>query len=152
MRSASHGPGVEQVAGLVEQGEVDRDHPVAAVSRSAAALGPRRVGSATVNGPVASGHGPAPATASTASPSPTEVAKLDTQSMLGLAGTTPSSGRAPGAAFSPTTPHRAAGTRPEPAVSVPRAKATWRRATATAEPDDDPPGTSRSSSGLRGVP
>ena len=35
----------------------------------------------------------------------------------------------------------AAGTRPDPAVSVPSASVTIPRATATAEPDDDPPGT-----------
>ena len=35
----------------------------------------------------------------------------------------------------------AAGTRPEPAVSVPSATGTIPAATATAEPDDDPPGT-----------
>ncbi len=36
-------------------------------------------------------------------------------------------------------PLKAAGTRPEPAVSVPRAKSTMPRATATAEPALEPP-------------
>ena len=36
-------------------------------------------------------------------------------------------------------PFSAAGTRPEPAVSVPRAKATGPAATATAEPELEPP-------------
>lgn len=39
----------------------------------------------------------------------------------------------------PTIPLSAAGTRPEPAVSVPRAKLTWPAATATAEPELEPP-------------
>ncbi len=45
----------------------------------------------------------------------------------------------------------AAGTRPEPAVSVPSAKLTSPSATATAEPDDEPPGTSAGSQALRGT-
>ena len=36
-------------------------------------------------------------------------------------------------------PLAAAGTRPEPAVSVPSARSTWPAATATAEPELDPP-------------
>ena len=36
-------------------------------------------------------------------------------------------------------PLNAAGTRPDPAVSVPREMSTRPRATATAEPEDDPP-------------
>lgn len=36
-------------------------------------------------------------------------------------------------------PLKAAGTRPEPAVSVPRARSTMPRATATAEPELEPP-------------
>ena len=39
----------------------------------------------------------------------------------------------------PTMPFSAAGTRPEPAVSVPRAKSTSPAATATAEPELEPP-------------
>ena len=46
----------------------------------------------------------------------------------------------------------AAGTRPEPAVSVPSAKSTRPRATATAEPLLDPPGIERASNGLTGMP
>jgi hypothetical protein len=41
--------------------------------------------------------------------------------------------------FSPTRPFSAAGTRPDPAVSVPSAKATSPAATATADPELDPP-------------
>lgn len=45
-----------------------------------------------------------------------------------------------------------AGTRPEPAVSVPREKLTRPDETATAEPELDPPGTNAASNGLRGTP
>ena len=48
-------------------------------------------------------------------------------------------------------PFSAAGTRPEPAVSVPSAKVTMPRATATAEPDEDPPGTIAGSSAFLGA-
>ncbi len=43
--------------------------------------------------------------------------------------------------FSPTTPHREAGWRTEPPVSVPSAHTTWPEATAAADPPEDPPGT-----------
>ena len=43
--------------------------------------------------------------------------------------------------FQPDDAFSAAGTRPDPAVSVPSAKGTMPCATATAEPLDDPPGT-----------
>ena len=58
----------------------------------------------------------------------------------------------PTVGFSPTMLPNAAGTRPDPAVSVPSAKATIPAATAQAEPDDDPPGTSAGSKTLRGTP
>lgn len=41
---------------------------------------------------------------------------------------------------------------PDPAVSVPSAKLARPAATAAAEPEDDPPGTKRSSKALGGVP
>ena len=46
----------------------------------------------------------------------------------------------------------AAGTRPDPAVSVPKAKLTSPAATATAEPELDPPGIIDASNGLVAVP
>ena len=67
------------------------------------------------------------------------------------AGTTPRVESAPSDGFSPTMLLSAAGTRPEPAVSVPSAKATRPRATATAEPEDEPPGTIAGSSAFRGA-
>jgi hypothetical protein len=73
-------------------------------------------------------------------------AKTETTSSVRQAGTTPRVESAPRLGFSPTMLLRAAGTRPEPAVSVPSAKRyTSRRATATAEPALDPPGTSSGS-------
>jgi hypothetical protein len=45
-----------------------------------------------------------------------------------------------------------AGTRPEPAVSVPSAKETRPAATATAEPELDPPGMKSGLNGLRATP
>jgi hypothetical protein len=47
----------------------------------------------------------------------------------------------PRVGLSPTTLLHAAGMRPEPAVSVPIAKLQKPRATATAEPELEPPGT-----------
>ena len=66
---------------------------------------------------------------------------IDTQSSDLQAGTTPRMETAPSDGFRPTTLFKAAGTRPEPAVSVPSAKLTSPRATATPEPELDPPGT-----------
>ena len=45
-------------------------------------------------------------------------------------------------------PHRAAGWRIEPPVSVPIESGAWRAATAAAEPPDEPPGTRSRSHGL----
>ena len=78
-------------------------------------------------------------------------AKIETQSSVRQAGTTPRTDSAPRVGFSPTMLLSAAGTRPEPAVSVPSAKVTMPRATATAEPDDEPPGTSAGSQAFRGT-
>ena len=58
---------------------------------------------------------------------------------------------APSVGFSPTMLFSAAGTRPEPAVSVPSEKLTSPRATATAEPEDDPPGTIAGSTAFLGI-
>ena len=51
----------------------------------------------------------------------------------------------------PTTPQAAAGWRTLPPASVPGAWSTMPDATATAEPDDEPPGTRSRSCGLRHV-
>ena len=54
----------------------------------------------------------------------------------------------------PAMPQNAAGTRIEPDVSVPIAHGTTPAATATAEPDEDPPGASAlfRARGFGGVP
>ena len=48
--------------------------------------------------------------------------------------------------------HAARDHAPEPAVSVPSAKVTSPAPTRAPEPDDEPPGTNRSSNALRAVP
>ena len=58
------------------------------------------------------------------------------------AGRTPSSDTRPRVVFSPTTPQHAAGIRIEPPVSLPKATSASPAPTATAEPLDEPPGTS----------
>ena len=52
----------------------------------------------------------------------------------------------------PTTPQHAAGIRMLPPVSEPYATSASSVATATAEPDDDPPGHRLGSTGFVGVP
>jgi hypothetical protein len=68
------------------------------------------------------------------------------------AGTIPRAETLPTVGFRPTMLPNAAGTRPDPAVSVPSAKRTIPAATAQAEPEDDPPGTRFGSNTLRGMP
>ncbi len=68
------------------------------------------------------------------------------------AGTIPVAEILPTVGFSPTMLPNAAGTRPEPAVSVPSATGTMPAATATPEPEEEPPGTRPASKALRGVP
>src|SRR5699024_10901255 len=52
----------------------------------------------------------------------------------------------------PTAPHSAAGTRIDPAVSVPTATGTMPRATAAADPELEPPATRDSSCGFGTTP
>ena len=96
------------------------------------------------------GSNPAMASA-TAQASSTVSPKIDTQSSVRQAGTTPRTGTAPSVGFSPTRLLSPAGTRPEPAVSVPSAKQARPDATATAEPEEEPPGTTAGSKLLRGT-
>ena len=83
--------------------------------------------------------------------SATLAANTETQSSVRQAGSMPRGEMAPTLGFSPTMPFSMAGTRPEPAVSVPRLSAAMPRATATAEPDDEPPGTCPGATALRGT-
>src|SRR5690606_3791170 len=84
-------------------------------------------------------------TSSTRRASATLVAKTDTQSSERHAGTTPRVLTSPRVGFKPTRSLNAAGTRPEPAVSVPSAKLTSPYATASAEPELEPPPTNAAS-------
>ena len=77
----------------------------------------------------------------------TEIVSIDRH-----AGTMPVAGTAPIVGFNPTMLPNAAGMRPDPAVSVPRAISTIPAATATAEPDDEPPGTRSASNTFLGTP
>src|SRR5882672_8735468 len=83
--------------------------------------------------------GPAIA-ANAAHASSTVSAKTDTQSSVRQAGTTPAVDSMPRLGFRPTVLPSPAGTRPEPAVSVPSANGTSPAATATPEPELEPPG------------
>ncbi len=67
------------------------------------------------------------------------LAKMVTASQERLAGTTPAVETTFSVALMPTIPWRPAGTRPDPAVSVPMAMSASPRATATAEPELEPP-------------
>ena len=102
--------------------------------------------------PIAIVAGGSAATFSTASASAHESANTDTQSSDLQAGTTPSVLKRPGVGFRPTMLLKPAGTRPEPAVSVPSAKLTRPAATATPEPELEPPGTNAGSNGFFGTP
>src|SRR3974377_610169 len=68
------------------------------------------------------------------------------------AGTTPEVDTSPRLGFRPTMLLRPAGIRPDPAVSVPSDKGTIPEATATAEPELEPPGISSTLMELRGPP
>ncbi len=92
------------------------------------------------------------ATSKTAEASSAVSANTEMQSSERQAGTTPRVLKRPRVGFRPTMLLKAAGTRPDPAVSVPRAKLTRPAATATADPELDPPGMKRASKGLRGTP
>ena len=64
---------------------------------------------------------------------------MDTQSKDLQAGKTPSVLINPGVGLVPTMLLKAAGIRPDPAVSVPKLKQTKPRATTDAEPELEPP-------------
>ena len=64
---------------------------------------------------------------------------METQSKVRHAGTTPDVDNNPQLGFTPTNALNAAGTRPEPAVSVPSEKLAKPNATASDEPELDPP-------------
>ena len=84
--------------------------------------------------------------------SPQLAANIETQYSVRHAGTTPAVLIAPRVAFKPTMLLKDAGTRPDPAVSVPSENETSPAATATAEPELDPPEMYRSSTTLEQAP
>ena len=77
-----------------------------------------------------------------------------TLSSVGASGSTPVRSIRVAVVLKPAIPQNAAGTRIEPDVSVPIAHGTTPAATATADPDDEPPGTRATAPerGLAGVP
>src|SRR2546421_5243156 len=75
-----------------------------------------------------------------------------TSRCFGSNGYTPLIETKPNVVFRPTMPQQAAGTRIDPAVSVPKAASASPFATATALPDEDPPGIRILLSGFLGVP
>ncbi len=75
----------------------------------------------------------------TCAASATVSASTETTSSERQAGSTPVIGTKPGVGFRPTRLLKPAGTRPEPAVSVPSANGTSPRATTEAEPELEPP-------------
>ncbi len=91
-------------------------------------------------------------TASAVQASSTVSAKTETQSRVRQAGTRPAVDTSPRLGFRPTMLLSMAGTRPEPAVSVPSAMGTRPAATATAEPELEPPGMRSGARALRGTP
>src|SRR5204862_7680473 len=90
--------------------------------------------------------------ARTRAASATLTARIDTQSMLRQAGTTPRVLTRPGVGFRPTMLLNAAGMRPEPAVSVPSANGTSPRATTRADPELEPPLMRSAAKALLGRP
>src|SRR4051812_42702528 len=99
------------------------------------------VSAASIGREYASARSYPSATAHTRAASSAVSAKIDTQSIERHAGTTPLVLSRPHVGLSPTMLLNAAGTRPEPAVSVPSAKLTSPVATDTADPELDPPDT-----------
>src|SRR6185437_11692614 len=92
------------------------------------------------------------ATASTSRASSAVSAKMETQSSERHAGTTPRALSSPRVGLRPNILLNAAGTRPDPAVSVPSEKETRPAATATADPELEPPEICLEEKTLDGAP
>ena len=84
--------------------------------------------------------------------SSTVSAKTETQSSVRQAGTTPLVEISPRLGFKPTILLKPAGTRPEPAVSVPSASGTRPAPTAMPEPELEPPGIKSALNRFLGTP
>jgi hypothetical protein len=129
----------EQRAGLLERRERAALDDRAGAAPPAAGASPR-------------GTAAPRSTASTAISSATDRASGPMLSSDGASGRSPVRSIRAAEGLKPAIPQNAAGTRIEPAVSVPIATGTTPAATATAEPDDEPPGTRSGASGFGGVP
>ena len=79
-------------------------------------------------------------------------AKIEMQLSKKQAGTTPLAEIMPLVGLRPTMLVKAAGARPEPAVSVPKEKLHRPEATATPKPELEPPEINVGSNGLRATP
>src|ERR1700716_2274722 len=90
--------------------------------------------------------------ASAVKASSTVSANTETQSSVRQAGTTPAVETRPRVGLRPAMLLNPAGTRPDPAVSVPSASGTMPAPTAMAEPELDTPGISAGSNRLGGGP
>src|ERR1700751_1850275 len=88
------------------------------------------------------------ATSNAVDASATVRANTETQSSDRQAGTTPLVLKIPRLGFMATMLLKAAGTRPDPAVSVPSAKLTSPPATAPPEPEPPPPGVKQGANGV----
>ena len=75
-----------------------------------------------------------------------------TVSKLGASGNTPSADTSPQDGLKPTTPQHAAGSRTEPALSVPSATSQSPAASAAALPPLEPPGIRPGASGFTTAP
>src|SRR5687767_158396 len=104
----------------------NRNGPVSHGAGPSRGLNAREYGS-SASGPCATSH-------ATRAPA-TSAAKIDTQSSERHAGTTPAVLSTPRVGLTPTRLLNAAGTRPEPAVSVPSENAHSPCPTATADPE-----------------
>ena len=82
----------------------------------------------------------------------TVLAMGPTVSKVGASGKTPSAGTSPQVGLKPTTPQHAAGSRIEPALSVPSATSQSPAASAAPLPPLDPPGIRPGSSGFTTAP
>ncbi len=114
-------------------------------------VSPQRAGPASKRLKGSAGSAPS-ITARIAAASSTVFAKMDTQSSVRQAGSTPAVLTRPGVGFRPTIWLKPAGTRPEPAVSVPSENGTSPRPTITAEPELEPPLTRSAARQLVGWP
>ena len=152
-------PALDRRAGVGERRERGRegarDGGLDVVDEVAVGHDEARQDGAARGDPAAAVPGATPrSSASSTTASATLVVNGPALSSVGASATTPVRSTRAAVGLKPTSPQNAAGTRIEPDVSVPIAHGTAPAATATAEPEDEPPGMRAGSPprGLRGVP